>query len=90
MCATEDSWSHTIVPRLMAADADLTMVYRVEVKLADDIHVGLQLPKDIRQVEAIARDKDAVLLILDPLMSRLEVGLDTHKDGEVRAGAWNP
>ena len=31
-CATEDSWEHTIVPRLMAAGADLDRVFRVDVR----------------------------------------------------------
>lgn len=44
VCATEDSWEHTIVPRLMAADADLERVYRVEVVSALGVHVGLSLP----------------------------------------------
>src|SRR5262249_21150306 len=32
ICATEDSFAHTIVPRMIAADADLAMVARVDVK----------------------------------------------------------
>lgn len=83
VCATEDSWEHTIVPRLMAADADLTCVYRVEVLNADDIHVGLSLPRDLLAVERSARAADSALLLLDPLMSRMP-DLDTHRDAEVR------
>jgi hypothetical protein len=30
------------------------------------------------------REVDAVLLILDPLLSRLDDRLDTHKDADVR------
>jgi hypothetical protein len=83
VCATEDSWEHTIVPRLMAADADLSRVYRVEVLNADEIHVGLSLPHDLKSIEDNAREVDASLLLLDPLMSRLG-SLDTHRDAEVR------
>jgi len=82
--ATEDSWSHTIVPRLMAADADLALVYRIEARAADDIMVGLSLPDDLAGLEGAARQTGAALLLLDPLMSRLHESLDTHKDGEVR------
>lgn len=84
VCATEDSWEHTLVPRLMAAGADLNRVFRVEVLSADDIQVGLSLPRDLHQLEQNAKDHDAALLILDPLTSRLDGGLDTHKDSEVR------
>lgn len=84
VCATEDSWEHTIVPRLMAARADLERIYRVEVVLADDIMVGLSLPLDLAELEHAAREVDAALLILDPLMSRLDGVLDTHRDADVR------
>jgi hypothetical protein len=84
VCATEDSWEYTIVPRLMAAGADLSLVHRVEVKDADDITLGLSLPKDLHDLKEVAVETEAALLILDPLMSRLSEELDTHKDGEVR------
>jgi len=83
VCATEDSWAHTIVPRLMAAGADLARVFRVEVLNALDIHVGLSLPRDLIALERAAGETDAALLLLDPLMSRLG-DLDTHRDAEVR------
>lgn len=83
IAATEDSWEHTIVPRLMAANADLDRVFRVEVRTADDIHVGLSLPHDLHSLEDAARQTNSGLLLLDPLMSRLGEQ-DTHKDSEVR------
>lgn len=83
VCATEDSWSHTIVPRLIAAGADLELVYRVEVSNALGIHVGLSLPRDLIALERNAKDVGAAMLLLDPLMSRLP-DLDTHRDAEVR------
>ncbi len=84
VCATEDSWGHTIAPRLHAAGADLDLVYRAEIQLADDILVGLSLPLDVLEVENAAREVDAALLVLDPLISRIEGALDTHRDGDVR------
>lgn len=83
VCATEDSWEHTIVPRLIAAGADLTKVHRVEVLTAEETHVGLSLPRDNHELEAAARETGAALLILDPIISRLG-DLDTHRDSEVR------
>jgi hypothetical protein len=46
--AVEDSWKFTIVPRLMAASADLTKVYRAEVETADEETDTLSLPADNR------------------------------------------
>jgi hypothetical protein len=84
VAATEDSWEHTIVPRLMAADADLTRVYRVDVTTIEGTEGSLSLPSDLPEVERLAREVDAVLILLDPLLSRLDAALDTHKDAEVR------
>jgi hypothetical protein len=83
VCATEDSWEHTIVPRLIAAGADLSKVFRVEVLTAEELHVGLALPRDNHRMEEAARHTGAALLLLDPIISRLG-DLDTHRDSEVR------
>lgn len=82
--ATEDSWDHTIVPRLMAAGADLDLVYRVEVITTVGTHATLSLPKDNAELESSLHQTGAALVLLDPLMSRLSGELDSHKDGEVR------
>jgi hypothetical protein len=84
IAATEDSWEHTINPRLMAAGADLTRVFRVDVTTADGIDSGLSLPRDLIALEVLIAEQGAALLILDPLLSRLDTNLDTHKDAEVR------
>lgn len=84
VCATEDSWEHTIVPRLMAAEADLNLVYRVDVATPEGADVSLSLPRDLGELERSARDVGAALILLDPLMSRLDANLDTHRDAEVR------
>jgi hypothetical protein len=84
VCAAEDSWAHTIVPRLIAADADLTRVFRVEVETPEGVTTGLSLPRDLTDLEQAADQQDAALLILDPLISRLSDTLDTHRDGDVR------
>ncbi len=83
IAATEDSWAHTIVPRLIAAKADLDRVFRVAVRSADEVYVGMNVIKDLKLLEQAAAQVDAGLLLLDPLMSRLG-DQDTHKDSDVR------
>lgn len=83
VCATEDSWEHTIVPRLMAAKADLERVFRVEVETTDTA-VELTLPKDHAELEAAITETDAALVLLDPLMSRVDAKIDTHNDQQTR------
>lgn len=84
VAATEDSWSHTVVPRLMAAGADLDLVYRVDVVTSDAIDAGLSLPRDLPSLEDGIRETGAALVLLDPLLSRLDAALDSHKDQQVR------
>lgn len=80
--ATEDSWEFTIVPRLMAAKADLNKVFRVEPTDPDEY--GISLPRDIEELSLIVKESGTALILLDPLMSRVDTKLDTHKDSEVR------
>jgi hypothetical protein len=84
VAATEDSWEFTIVPRLMAAGANLDLVYRVDVTTSDNVETGLSLPRDLAALERAVKDVNAALILLDPLMSRLDADLDSHKDAEVR------
>lgn len=84
IAATEDSWEHTIVPRLMGAGADLTKVYRIDVTSADDIATSMSLPRDVHSLKDAITRTDTGLVLLDPLMSRLDGTLDSHRDTEVR------
>jgi hypothetical protein len=83
ICATEDAWEFTIVPRLIAAGADLARVFNVEVELLTGMGT-LTLPADVEGIADAALEVDASLMLLDPLMSRLSGKLDSHRDGEVR------
>lgn len=82
--AGEDSWAHTVVPRLMAAGADLARVYRVDVTTATGGHDSLSLPLDLGALETLILEVGAVIVVLDPLLSRLDAALDSHKDADVR------
>lgn len=84
VAATEDSWEHTIVPRLMAAHADLDKVLRVDVTTSEGVETSLSLPRDLVGLERLIVDEKVALVLLDPLMSRLDAKLDAHKDSEVR------
>lgn len=84
LAASEDSWEHTIVPRLMGADADLARVYRVDVITSALGTAELSVPDDLAELERLIPAHDVALVILDPLLSRLHAKLDSHKDAEVR------
>ena len=89
--ATEDSLEKTIVPRLLAHGADLGLVAFFEVKTPQGFDSEVTLPDDLEAVEAAVKSQadtgtPFVLATLDPLISRLGVDLDSHKDAEVRVG----
>ena len=81
--ATEDSWSHTIGPRLFAAGADMDMVYRVDVEHGDQVD-QLTLPVDCDALAAEIKALGVVLLAADPLLSLIHSAIDTHQDRKLR------
>lgn len=82
--ATEDSWSHTIVPRLMASGADLDRVLRVDAYTPEGFEDTISLPADLPELGKICKTENVALIILDPLMSAVSGRIDTHKDHELR------
>jgi hypothetical protein len=84
IAAAEDSWARTIVPRLLAAGADMGMVYRADVVTETGAELTLTLPRDIGALEEELGRVGAVLLSVDPLLSVIANGLDSHKDADVR------
>jgi hypothetical protein len=84
IAATEDDWGVTIVPRLVAAGADLERVYRVDV-VEPDRRTGVSLPEDLSALSTLLGEHpDIALLVLDPIITVLSARLDSHKDHEVR------
>src|SRR5260370_13910795 len=84
-CATEDSWQHTIVPRLIAAGADLGLVYRVEVEsVLTDMAIELTMPRDCELMAAEIKRLEVAMVALDPLMSVIDRSVDTYNDRDMR------
>jgi len=81
--ATEDSWSHTIGPRLYAAGADLDMVFRADV-LADESITSLTLPLDIGELFTEAERNGVALLACDPILSLISASIDDYRDRSLR------
>lgn len=83
--AVEDSWKHTLVPRLIAAGADLSMVGRFEVVEEGDDELALSLPHDNAILESAIVEHNVALVVVDPLMSAIGDRIDSHKTREVRS-----
>jgi AAA domain len=83
--ATEDDWSRTIAPRLIAAGADMDRVFKIAIGVeGSDLLAELSLPQHVGQLRDGIRKHDVGLAFFDPLMSAISSALDTHKDRETR------
>jgi AAA domain len=85
ICAREDDWEKTIAPRLWAAGADMTRVFRTRVRdvvSGRSMHLSLPLDNDLLRKEIDHRG--AALVVFDPLLSVLSPSLNTHRAGDVR------
>jgi AAA domain len=86
ICAREDDWEKTIVPRLEAAGADLGKVFRVEaVRVASGRSVHLSLPADNGLLGKEITRLDAALVIFDPLLSALDSQINSNRAADVRS-----
>ena len=69
----------------MAAKADLSEIAQVTVQDREEGYSDeLTLPLDLALLGELIEDRNVRLIVLDPLLSRLDIRLDTHKDAEVR------
>lgn len=83
--ATEDDWSRTIAPRLVAAGADLCLVFRIAVQDDGQAHARLTLPSDISLLGEIASEHSVSLFVADPLLSLIDSGINDYRAAEVRS-----
>jgi len=84
ICTIEESWKQTVVPRLIAAGADLDKVGRFDVVMDEDDELSLSLPHDLELLEGAITEHDAAMVVLDPLMSLISDRIDSHRSREVR------
>jgi putative DNA primase/helicase len=80
----EDDPGDTIIPRLIAAGADLNRIHIIRGKVGiDGKHIPFDPAKDIPQLEStVGALGGASLLIIDPIVSA--VSGDSHKGNDVR------
>jgi putative DNA primase/helicase len=84
--SAEDSANDTIVPRLLAAGANLDRVSIVG-GLVDEFNIERPwlLPQNVPELREFIKSAEIRLLIIDPLSAFQSSGVDAHRDGEVRA-----
>jgi hypothetical protein len=79
----EDNLATTVVPRLIAAEADLTRVQflAIEDDGGEDL---LNLPGDVERIAAEIAKYRPALVVVDPFVAFLAGEIDTHRDSSVR------
>lgn len=86
---TEDARDTTIVPRLVAAGADLERVVFVDLVTTGEygeIESQVVFPSNVAAVAELAVELDAALLVLDAATSVIDSKLDGDKDRQMRQG----
>jgi putative DNA primase/helicase len=83
IASSEDHPASVIVPRLIAAGADLDRVHVVKVR-RDGLEGDISLPEDIAALERETKRVHAKLLMVDPLVAHLPIQIDSHKAQHVR------
>ncbi len=85
--AAEDSIDHTIVPRLIAAGADLSRIHFVQAAVAEDGKAQrmFNFQADLAKLKALIREiGDVALVIIDSVTAYMGK-IDSHKNTDVRA-----
>jgi putative DNA primase/helicase len=80
---TEDEPGDTLKPRLMAAGADLSRVFFFQMGSTEE-PVPFRIPQDAEELHRRVGEKDAALVVVDPLIEFVDGKTDSHKSGPVR------
>jgi len=86
MLTAEDTLDQEVIPRLMAARADLTKVHILKWIKSDGKNRQFLLNEDLDQLEKIAAEiGDVGMLTVDPITAYMGGKVDSHKATEVRS-----
>lgn len=88
IASAEDSPEDTIIPRLIACDANLKRVGVIrevrDEKSEDDETRYLSFPRDLGLLRHTLISRGCRILIIDPLNAFLDKGTDSYKDQDIR------
>lgn len=80
---SEDGIEDTVVPRLIAAGADLTRVHVLRMARRNGVERMVTLTEDLDMIEQALRADGTTLLIIDPMSAYLG-DTDSHRDAALR------
>jgi hypothetical protein len=83
--ALEDDAADTMRPRAEAAGANLERFYIVKgVPTGDGVDRPLSLPDDVAHLRALVQEKEARLVVIDPITTHLGDRVEVNKDHSIR------
>jgi hypothetical protein len=83
MLTAEDPLAQVVRPRLEAAGANIDRVHFASMH-RDGVETPILLPDDIAALGSLVEQKNARLVVIDPLMAHLAGAIDSWKDQKVR------
>jgi RecA-family ATPase len=83
IASAEDAPEYTIVPRLIAAGADMDRVNIIDIE-SDGVVASIEIPTDLDRVAEAIDSHNAEFVIVDPVSAHLAQHVDSHKDHSVR------
>lgn len=86
LISAEDGLEDTIRPRLDLLGADLSKIHAISTTVRQgDKEVSLSLVDHLRELETVVVEREADLLVLDPILAFTGSRTNTYKSSEVRA-----
>ena len=85
IASSEDHPASVIIPRLVAAGADLDRIHVVRVRFVEGLDGDVSLPDDLDAIARRVAEVNARMLIVDPLVAHMPLNVDSHKAQHVRS-----
>jgi putative DNA primase/helicase len=83
LVTTEDDPGDTLKPRLMAAGADLARASIFQMGSRDE-PIPFRVPQDAAELGRRVAERNAALVVIDPLLEFIDGKIDSHKSQPVR------
>lgn len=83
MLTAEDPTAEVVVPRLIAARAELASIHFPELE-DQGLSIPVRFPGDTESLSELVREHRARLVVIDPLTAHLAGGIDSFKDQSIR------
>jgi hypothetical protein len=81
---SEDALEYIVRPRFTAAGCDAMLAYALDMEESDGTCRNLRLPSELHILRAAIDEMEPRLVVIDPLVSHFDAGIDIGQNNEVR------